>query len=221
VKLPYDAGIAACGRGRPLRSPLPSTAECLYRQAHLMQLPVVAVGALLLLSGPAGEGHRAGPAKEGRATDEVTQQKTKPSSGARQKRARFRALLAAADRGDLRSVRAHLKQGVDPNGRDVGDDWAPTDRPIVVAARGGHLGVVDALLEAGADPNWCCCSCVAALHEAIRMKHAAVVERLLSAGANPHLLYDSTTAPLDLARKTGNREIIESVERRLPRRTRR
>jgi hypothetical protein len=183
-----------------------------------MQFSFLAVGALLLLSGPEEDARKAGPPKERPGAQSGKEQESSSRSKSREKRAKFRALLAAAERGDLRSVRAQLKRGVDPNGRDVDDGWAPTDRPIVAAARGGHLHVVNALLEAGADPNWCCCSCVAALHEAIRMKHAAVVERLLTAGANPHLLYDSTTAPLDLARKTGSREIIESVERRLTRR---
>lgn len=128
---------------------------------------------------------------------------------------RFMSLISAARKGDVRNVRALLHRGVDVNGRDVGDDAAPTDRPLSVAAAAGHLEVVNVLLAAGADPEWCCCSCVTALHEAIRKGHTAVVARLIQAGANPRQPCDGKQAPVELARATGDAKLIAVVEQSL------
>src|SRR5262245_28557487 len=73
---------------------------------------------------------------------------------------RFRSLNDAATKGDVRTVQALLRGGVDVDGRDVGDDVAPTDRPLRGAAAAGHLEVVNVLLAWGANPDWCCCACV-------------------------------------------------------------
>jgi ankyrin repeat protein len=131
---------------------------------------------------------------------------------------RFVALVRASEKGDIEAVRMLIERGVDVNGRDAGDGLAPIDRPIVRASAKGHLEIVDFLLASGANPNWCCCSCVAPLHEAIRGRHTRVVARLLEAGANPQLLYDASKSPLELARESGDPEIVALVERRLTRR---
>jgi ankyrin repeat protein len=131
---------------------------------------------------------------------------------------RFMALVAAAEKGNARSARALIRGGVDVDGRDVGDDVAPTNRPLAVAAEHGHLDVVELLLAAGARPDWCCCSCVTALHYAIRGGHAKIVARLLDAGADPTRRYDGKLSPLELARQAGNPEIVRLLEERLTRR---
>ncbi len=74
---------------------------------------------------------------------------------------------------------------------------------------------MDALLKAGADPDVCSCSCVTALHRAVQQQHVEVVARLLEAGASPRLWYDGRFAPVDLARQTGNAQIIKLIERAL------
>lgn len=130
---------------------------------------------------------------------------------------RFMLLVRAAETGRVRDVRALLRRGVDVNGRDVGDDVAPTNRPLAVAAEHGHLDVVNVLLAAGASPDWCCCSCVTALHYAIDGRHALIVRRLLAAGANPKIPYDGRMSTLDLARRAGDPEIVRMVEERLTR----
>lgn len=125
---------------------------------------------------------------------------------------RFMALLRAAGRGDVRQVQALIRRGVDVNGRDVGDDVAPTNRPLAEASEKGHLAVVNVLLAAGARVDSCCCSCVTALHYAIRERHAEVVVRLLEAGASPIRTYDARLSPLELARQTGDARIVGLIE---------
>lgn len=131
---------------------------------------------------------------------------------------RFMALIHAAETGDVRSVRKWLRSGVDVDGKDVGDGVAPTNRPLAVAAEHGHLEVVNVLLRAGASPDWCCCSCVTALHYAIRGHHAKIVARLLHAGADPNIPYDGELPTIELARRSGDPEIVRLVEERLTRR---
>jgi hypothetical protein len=131
---------------------------------------------------------------------------------------RFMALIAAAEKGNVRSARALIRNGVDVNGRGVGDDVAPTNRPLAVAAEHGHLEVVEVLLAAGAKVDSCCCACTTALHYAIRGGHTKIVARLLEAGASPELRYDGRLSPLELARQSGNPEIVRLLEERLTRR---
>ncbi len=110
-----------------------------------------------------------------------------------------------------------LEKGADPDGKKAGDDFVPIDRPLLRAARKGNLVLVDLLLKAGAMPDWCCCSCVTALHEAIRHRHARVVKRLLDAGSDPKIPYDGEKPTLELAKETGDSQIIALVSSRLAR----
>lgn len=127
----------------------------------------------------------------------------------------FQRLIRAVDRNDLRTVRVMVARGADVDGRHAGDDFAPAERPLLRASRNGNLGIVNLLLKAGAMPDWCCCSCVTALHEAIRHRHADVVKRLLEAGSDPKILYDGETPVLELANATGDSQIIALITKRL------
>ncbi len=60
----------------------------------------------------------------------------------------YTGLLAAASRGDAIWTGELLQQGLDV---DVRDDYQRT--PLHVAAYGGHHGVMQVLVRAGADPN--------------------------------------------------------------------
>ncbi len=104
-----------------------------------------------------------------------------------------------------------IRRGTDVDGKKAGDDFVPMDRPLMRAARSGNLEMVKVLLKAGADPNWCCCACVTALHEAVRNRHVEVVKQLLKAGADPRILYDGETSCLDLAKRAGDGEIVELI----------
>jgi len=57
-------------------------------------------------------------------------------------------LMRAAERGDLRSVRALIREGAEVNAGDISGGTA-----LMSAAANGHLAVVKALLAAGANPN--------------------------------------------------------------------
>jgi len=57
-------------------------------------------------------------------------------------------LLKAARNGDLIEVRIALKNGANPNTKDIDGRT-----PLHWAAQGGHVEIVKLLLERGADPN--------------------------------------------------------------------
>ena len=119
----------------------------------------------------------------------------------------------AAQRGEVDAVRALLKQGADPNEAQpdgmTGLHWSalndepeiaelllyaganvqPTTRlggytPLHLASRSGHEGVVIALLEGGADPNFITRTGVTPTHFAAEANAAAAVQALIDHGAD-------------------------------------
>ncbi len=60
-----------------------------------------------------------------------------------------------------------------------------------MAAENGYIDIVRLLLDKGANPNWCCCDCVTALHMAIANRHEAVANLLVERGANTDLPYST------------------------------
>jgi len=122
----------------------------------------------------------------------------------------FRSMSRAAMDGDIESVKIFLNRHVPPNGISLMDSaelekYSDTDeiddhflyytdtyvRPIQAAAENGHLEIVKLLLKSGANPNWCCCECVTALHMAIANKHEEVANLLIENGANINLPYQN------------------------------
>src|SRR5271156_5205104 len=59
-------------------------------------------------------------------------------------------LYEAVDRGDLATVNKLLQEGADPKSTNV--SWW-YDTPLHMAAGGGHVEIVDALIKHNADPN--------------------------------------------------------------------
>jgi ankyrin repeat protein len=134
---------------------------------------------------------------------------------------RYMALIHACENDCLPKAVELLQEGVEPNGKDVLDEAPKSDveyfahlrdAPIVYAARNGNLELVRVLLEYGANPNWCCCSCVTALHKAILNKHIDVVALLLANGGDVTINYDGRISTLQLARQVGNIIIIQMIK---------
>lgn len=57
-------------------------------------------------------------------------------------------LIDASKNGDVNKVNELLASGIDPDGPGKGGET-----PLMAAARGGHLAVVEALVQAFADPT--------------------------------------------------------------------
>lgn len=133
---------------------------------------------------------------------------------------RYMALIHACEKDDPPKALRLLRAGVEPNGEgfiheipksDV-EYFAPLrDAPIVCAAENGNLELVRVLLEYGANPNWCCCSCVTALHRAILNERTRVVALLLANRADVTINYDGQISTLELAEQVGNESIIQMI----------
>jgi len=135
---------------------------------------------------------------------------------------RYTALIRACEKGDQSRAMDLLREGVEPNGADIVTAGPMTrveylahlrDAPIVCAAQNGDVELVRMLLAHGANPNWCCCSCVTALHRAIIKEHIDVVRLLLANGADVSINYDGKISTVQLAKRVGNKIIVEIIER--------
>lgn len=70
-------------------------------------------------------------------------------------------------------------------GRSLQEGWQPDADCLAVAARHGHLDVVNLLLAFGVAPDDLTSKRVTALHETIGRGHIAVIKLLLESGADP------------------------------------
>jgi ankyrin len=105
-----------------------------------------------------------------------------------------KALLPAAEQGDVARVNECLTNGADPN---VRGEHGVT--PLILAAREGHANVVASLLEAGADVNARSDPGYGGdqtpLRCAIVRGHSGIARRLIQAGADVHPVYASNSIP--------------------------
>ena len=84
-------------------------------------------------------------------------------------------------------------------------------RPLSAAAERGHLAIVSALLDAGADPNLPegrNCPRGYALWAAAHLGHRQVAERLLEAGADPNADVESSGTPTGSAKDAALRALL-------------
>jgi ankyrin repeat protein len=72
--------------------------------------------------------------------------------------------------------------------------------------------LVRILLEYGANPDWCCRFCVTTLHRAIMKEYVDVVRLLLANGADVSIDHDGQISTVQLARRVGNKVIVEIIE---------
>jgi ankyrin repeat protein len=86
-----------------------------------------------------------------------------------------------------------------------------TDTPLHSAAKLGNIELAMSLIEHHASIDWCCCSCVTPLHEAIINKRAEIVDLLLKSGADTRIPYDLSSSVIELAKSKGTPAIVHMI----------
>lgn len=112
-------------------------------------------------------------------------------------------LNAAARLGDLNGCKKLVSEGADPNGRGM-----HAMLPIMSAAGGGHLEVVEYLISVGADSNGHNES-GSALMWAVDSQNEDVVRFLMRQGSNVNWLNHRGESALDQAIEKGGTNIIK------------
>ena len=113
----------------------------------------------------------------------------------------------AAQRGDLATVQALVKQGADVNAAQ-GDGMTA----LHWAALNGDMKIADVLLNAGAMPEATTrIGKYTPLHLASSRGHAALVSRLLAAGTNAKAETDTGVQPIHLAAQAGSADAIRAL----------
>jgi ankyrin repeat protein len=111
-------------------------------------------------------------------------------------------------------VRVLLEHGADatpPSGNP--QKFTALHSAVADDAGGRDIGIVRALLEAGAPVNAKSGSGGTPLHTAAFLGDAEVVELLLARGADPRIANDEGKTPIDLARERGHAALAERMER--------
>jgi beta-lactamase regulating signal transducer with metallopeptidase domain len=115
-----------------------------------------------------------------------------------------RALVEAADEGDLEGVRDLLDRGADVNAAVDGDGSA-----LIIAAREGHFNLVRLLIDRGANPNLGVGGDGASIIMAAREGHVDIVRFLLDRGADVDLTIDGDENALIQASGEGRLAVVE------------
>jgi ankyrin repeat protein len=113
-------------------------------------------------------------------------------------------LPAAAQQGDADAVLRLLDLGLPLDAVDAQGCTA-----LLRASGGGHLPIVQALLERGADPAHAARSGATSLSAALSMRHDAVVQALLERGAAPDQALPGGITPLMVAAALGHAKGVQ------------
>lgn len=116
----------------------------------------------------------------------------------------------AVNSGRVDHVRLLLEHGADPDALDT-DGGPVLFTPVM---RRDHE-MARVLLEAGADPNVREEGRDPLLSLAVTRRDMKLVQLLLDHGADPHLKQESGITPLELARQSGNEEMVRIIENAL------
>ena len=108
-----------------------------------------------------------------------------------------------------------LSCGVDPNTVDVDGDSVPGNKgaPLLyIAARQGHVGLIDALLQSGADVDQAHANGWTSLLIAAWQGHLTVVTKLIAAGADVNKAEtEHGSTPLHIAAQWGHTAIVSKL----------
>jgi len=115
-----------------------------------------------------------------------------------------RALLQAAEDGDVDSVRALAQSGADINAPVIGDGT-----PLIVAARKGNEKLVQALLELGANVNAPSRGDGNPLIRASARGDLDIVKLLVEHGANVNAYVPGDETPLINAARAGKMDVVD------------
>ena len=117
-----------------------------------------------------------------------------------------RALLEAAESGDIPSINAILSSGANVNCAISGDGT-----PLIVAARNGHLAVARLLLDRGADPNMPVRGDGNPIIMAAREGYVEVVTLLLDRGASIDQMVQEDENALIQASGSGHLHVVKML----------
>ena len=131
-------------------------------------------------------------------------------------RAERRVICTMCHRSDATVGLARwLSCGVDPNTVDVDGDSEPGNKGaplLLIAARQGHVGLIDALLESGADVDQAKANGSTPLFIAAENGHLAVVTKLVAAGADVNkAMTTSGCTPLFIAAQNGHLTVVTKL----------
>ncbi len=125
----------------------------------------------------------------------------------------FTALHLAAFFGQVDAARLLMTHGAEVDAPGTG--WM-TGTALHSAASARHAAVVEALLEAGADPNARQLGGWTALHAAARNGDLASIMLLLAAEGDPAGVNDEGASVLEMALQSGDEGTIAAIEASLP-----
>ena len=104
-----------------------------------------------------------------------------------------RALLKAAEKGNIKAVKQAIADGADVNANDKDFVWTP----LHYAVRHGHKEIAELLIEKGANVNAKNKYRTTPLHRAAAWDHKEVAELLIAEGADVNARDNGGRTPLD------------------------